>query len=66
MKYDNYMRRIIASKMKMITNQQVINDIINILNKNDINITRNNNGIYFDISKLDDNAMDEIFDLVKN
>ena len=66
MKYDNYMRRIIVSKMKMITNPQVINEIINILNKNNITITRNNNGLYFDISKLDDNAMDELFSLVKN
>lgn len=52
---------------KLILDNRIADHIIyNYINDNDINYTKNNNGIFFNISCLDDNQNTELYKLIND
>ena len=60
-KYDSKHRKKIADKFKRVTDKNILFEIYKIIKKDLKNkISKNNNGIFFDMNKLSDNCLEKI------
>jgi len=55
-KYNSIFRKKLVDKLKKINNNKIYYQIFEIINTK-VNTTINNNGVFFDLNKLDDNTI---------
>ena len=60
-KYDSKFRKKLAEKMNKIKDKIILMEIYNIIkDNNDINFSKNKNGIFFDMNKLSDENIESV------
>lgn len=65
-KYDSKYRKNIAGKFKRVTDKNILFEIYKIIKKDLKNkISKNNNGIFFDMNKLSDKCIEKITKIVE-
>lgn len=61
-KYNSIFRKKLANKVKKIKNDKIYFEIYEII-KNKTKVTVNNNGVFFDFNKLDDESIEKIVNI---
>ena len=62
--YSSQFRNKIKDRIKDINNYQLYKDIFKVIVNHNVNLTINNNGIFFNLNKLPDIAIEEIMNLI--
>ena len=62
--YTSQFRNRLKDRIKDINNYQLYKEIFKVIIKYNINLTTNNNGIFFNLNKLPDIAIEEIIELI--
>ena len=61
-KYNTEFRKIIKERIGKLKSKNDYNYIYNLVRKTNTNITKNKNGLYFNLNCLDDNTISDIVD----
>ena len=62
--YSSQFRNKIKDRIKDLNNYHLYKEIFKVIIKNNVNLTTNNNGIFFNFNKLPDIVIEEIMNLI--
>ena len=67
MRIYNYKYRFkLNNLLRELNDMDIYNEIYVVIKNNDITFTKNSNGIFFDLNKIDDSVIELIITLIKN